>query len=97
MNATDGFVCKCKGIHNGTTCSGRFYAFPVSVSYISLRKTGARVYIFSHLCKLFTHTNTVLTACGIHEIVVMNIILNICSDNVNAKKCNFHFGMDLHK
>ena len=24
INATEGFVCKCKGNHNGTTCSGRF-------------------------------------------------------------------------
>ena len=32
-NTTDGFECTCKGNHEGTTCSGRFYAVPVSVCY----------------------------------------------------------------
>ena len=33
INATEGFACKCKGNHNGTTCSCRLYAVPVSVCY----------------------------------------------------------------
>ena len=32
-NATDGFDCMCEGNHEGSTCSGRFYAVPISVCY----------------------------------------------------------------
>ena len=45
INATEGFVCKCKGNHNGRTCSGKFYTVPISVCYTFLRNPGARGYI----------------------------------------------------
>ena len=32
-NTTHAFKCKCKGNHEGSTCSSRFYAVPISVWY----------------------------------------------------------------
>ena len=43
INSTEGFVCKCKGNHNGTICSGRFYVVAVSAYHTFLRKTSTRV------------------------------------------------------
>ena len=67
INATEGFACKCKGNHNGTICSGRFYAVGVSVRYNFLRNPGAR------RCAVI-YTNKIPTLI-IHVIVVVNIIL----------------------
>ena len=74
INTTDGFECKCKGNHNGTTCSGRSFAVPVSVLHFP-EKTGL-THIISSRRSTYFHTQ-IPTEMFVECMIVINIILNV--------------------
>jgi len=45
INTTEGFACRCKGNHEGITCSGNFYAVLINASYTFQWANGC-----SHIC-----------------------------------------------